>query len=187
MDETTRGNEQAWWSLLLAGVAALLLGVLLVTSPERTVVALVAFIGAYWVVRGVIGLAEVLTAPHTHRGWRLFAAIVSILAGGFVLAYPLVNSVLLPLTFVITLGVLAVVSGLAFIFHAAGGGGGASVVLGVFDLLVGVALLAEPYVAALALPFVLGAMAIVGGVVLIGVSFMLRGHQHSEEHHMAHA
>jgi uncharacterized membrane protein HdeD (DUF308 family) len=188
MDEVIeRGAEPAWWAVLLKGLAGLVLGGFLLTSPAKTLLLLVTFLGAYWLVRGVIGVVDAF-APHTtHRGWRAFAAIVSILAGAFVLAYPLMSTVLLPFTYVIIIGVVAVVSGIAFIWHGATGGGGSAVVLGVLDLLFGAIVLASPYAATLALPWVLGIFAVIDGIVLIGVSFALRGHQHSSLHRMAPA
>jgi uncharacterized membrane protein HdeD (DUF308 family) len=185
--EIVRGAEPAWWAVLLKGLAGVVLGAFLLVSPAKTLLVLVTVLGAYWVVRGFLGIIDALGGRTTHRGFRLFAAIVSLLAGGFVLAYPLVSTALLPLTYVIVIGVLAVVSGIVFIWYGVTAGGGSATVIGVLDLIFGGIVLASPYVAALAVPFVLGAFAVIHGIVLIGMSFALRGHQHTSLHRMAPA
>lgn len=182
-DVATTERQPAWWAVLLEGIAALVLGAFLLTSPAATLFALVVFIGAYWLVRGVIGIVDVFVGSHVAWGWRLFASIVTLLAGLFVLAYPLYSTALLPLVYVIVLGIGAVISGIAYIYHGATGGGGGSVAIGIFDLIVGFLLLGSPYVAALALPFALGILAVIGGLVLIVMSFSVRSQQH---HAMPH-
>jgi uncharacterized membrane protein HdeD (DUF308 family) len=172
----------AWWVMLLEGLATLILGVLFLTSPVSSLLALTVFLGAYWFVRGIIGVIGVGIGPRVTLGWRLFSSIVSIVAGLFVLAYPLVSAGLLPLVYVVILGVTALISGGVNIYYGATGAGASRVVLGVFDGLVGLLLLAAPYQAALAVPYVLGILLVIGGVALATASFSLR----SQQHHMPH-
>lgn len=179
MDAIERGPEPAWWAIMLKGLATLLLGVLLLASPAKTLLVLITFLGAYWVVRGVIGLFDAFAGRTEHRGTRAFAGIISILAGGFVLAYPAASTLIVPLTFVIIVGVVAVVSGVLYTWHGATYHSGATIVLGVLDLIFGLIVLASPYVAVVAAPYVLGGYAVIEGIVLAGVSIGMRGHQHS--------
>jgi len=174
-------KQSAWWIVLLEGIAALVLGVLFLRTPASSLLALTVFLGAYWLIRGIIGLIDVGIGPGITLGWRLFASIVSIVAGLFVLAYPLTSAGLLPVVYVIVLGVDALISGVVYIYHGARGAGASSLVLGVLDVLVGVLLLASPFQAALAVPFALGILLIVGGVSLIGVSLWVR----SQLHHLS--
>jgi uncharacterized membrane protein HdeD (DUF308 family) len=174
--------KRAWWIGLLEGIAAVGIGVLFLKAPASSLLALTVVLGAYWLVRGIIGLIDLAVGPRIAFGWRLFASIVSIVAGGFVLASPLASAGLLPVAYVVVLGVDAVVSGGVNIYYGATGAGAGSVALGVFDMLVGVLLLATPLQAALAVPFALGIVLITGGLVLVGVSLWTRG----QLHHLSH-
>ena len=42
-----------WWLFLLQGIAGVLLGLMLITAPGETLVALVTFLGFYWLITGV--------------------------------------------------------------------------------------------------------------------------------------
>ena len=174
-------RQSAWWVVLLEGIAALIIGVLFLRTPASSLLALTVFLGAYWLIRGVIGVADVGIGPRVTLGWRLFASIVSIVAGVFVLAYPHASAGLLPVVYVIVLGVDALISGAVNVFYGATGAGAGPIVLGVFDVLVGLVLLATPYQAALAVPFALGILLILGGVALVGVSLWVR----SQLHHLS--
>jgi uncharacterized membrane protein HdeD (DUF308 family) len=174
--------EPAWWAILLEGIAAIILGVLLVMSPARTLFALIVFLGAYWVVRGIIGLIDAFRVQGEHRGWRAFAAIVSVLAGLFVLAYPLASTFVVPFVYVLVIGFGALFSGIMLIVYGSRYHTGAGVVLGVLDVIFGLIVIASPYVAVLALPYVLGIFAIIEGLILVVQSFSLRSHQHTMGH-----
>lgn len=187
MDKVDIERQSGWWVLLLQGIAALILGVLFLKSPASSLLALTVFLGAYWLIRGVIGIIDVGIGPRISRGWRLFASIVSIVAGLFVLAYPLTSAGLLPVVWVLVLGVDALMSGAVSIYYGAKGAGAGPVVLGVFDVLVGLVLLATPIQSALAVPYVLGVLLILGGVALVGVSLWLKSQLHELSHSVAQA
>ena len=44
----------AWWIFLFQGIAAILLGLMLLTNPGATLVALTTFLGFYLLITGVI-------------------------------------------------------------------------------------------------------------------------------------
>ena len=175
-------RQSAWWIVLLEGIATLILGVLFLRSPANSLLVLTVFLGAYWLVRGVIGVIGVGIGPRFTLGWRLFASIVSIGSGLFVLVYPLASAGLLPVVYVIVLGVNALISGAVCIYDGATGAGAGSIVLGVFDAIVGVVLLAAPIQAALAVPYVLGILLIMGGFALVVVSLLVWSQLHSLSH-----
>ena len=39
-----------WWIFLLKGITGILMGLLLVTAPRETLVAMVTFLGFYWLI-----------------------------------------------------------------------------------------------------------------------------------------
>lgn len=177
-------SKPAWWVVLLDGIVTLILGVLFLRSPETSLLALAVFLGGYWLIRGIIGIIGLGIGPGVTLGWRLFASICSIVAGVFVLAYPHTSSVLLPVVYVIVLGVNALISGAVYLYYGATGAGAGSVVLGVLDVIVGALLLAAPYQAALAVPYVLGIVLIIGGLAIVGTAFSVRSQQRHSLHGM---
>lgn len=178
MDGDMMERQPTWWAVLLGGLVTLVLGLFLLASPAKTLFVLVVLLGVYWLVRGAITVVGIFTVTHAMWGWRLFAGIISILAGLFVIVYPALSTAVVPLVYVIVLGIQAILAGVAYMYSGFTGGGGGDIALGVLDVVVGLLLLGSPYVAALALPFVLGVLLIIGGVALLWYSFSLRSHQH---------
>jgi len=75
--------------LALLGVLSIIIGLWAVRHVVITLVALVVFLGIFWVVNGLI---EIFTAvahrDMPDRGWSILMGVLSIFAGLIVLAYP---------------------------------------------------------------------------------------------------
>jgi uncharacterized membrane protein HdeD (DUF308 family) len=113
----------------------------------------------------------------TDRGWKILIAIISIIAGLAILAYPLYSFLIIPAFFVIFVGFWALFVGAVKIWQGFAGKDWGAVVLGVISLIFGFLLLGSPYVAVALLPYIFGGFALVGGIAAIVVSFMVRGEQ----------
>ncbi len=76
--------------LVLVGILAVLGGVILMRHPFDAVSWLGIIIGAYLVIHGIIQFVAALgaTGPDRHRGWAIFGALLSFVAGIIVLAEP---------------------------------------------------------------------------------------------------
>ncbi len=81
---------------------------------------------------------------------------------------------MLPTMLVIMFGVNGIILGLISFFGAFKGGGFSAAILGIINFLFGVILLSSPFVAALALPWVFGLIALVGGIITIFTAFPQR-------------
>ncbi len=68
--ETTMTTSTPWWLVMLAGIAAFLVGLLLLISPGMTLLVLVQILGAYWLVTGILSLVH-LCIDRTLWGWKL--------------------------------------------------------------------------------------------------------------------
>jgi uncharacterized membrane protein HdeD (DUF308 family) len=165
-----------WWLILLEGIALLILGVLLLTSPAMTTKVLVQFLGIYWLVRGIFLLVSMFI-DHRQWGWKLFSGIIGIIAGIAILDHPLIAALVVPLTAVLLLGIFGIVMGCISIYQAFKGASWGVGVLGVLSIIFGLYLLANKLVSTLAFPWVLGIFALVGGAVAIWNSFKVRGAQ----------
>lgn len=169
-------RQQRWWLALLEGIASVILGLFLVTSPAISIAVMVTFLGAYWLVRGIFAIVEIFTGDSAVSwGWLLILGLLGIAAGLIVLRNPLYSAILVPSLVVLLLGIDALIMGVINFVRGFTGSGGWTAVLGVLDVLIGIILLARPVSAVLTLPILLGILAIIGGVALIVLSIRDRG------------
>ena len=170
--QTRPGN--IWWLFLLQGIAGVVLGLMLLTAPSATLVALVTFLGFYWLITGVLALVQVFVDRSVPWIWSLLSGIVGVLAGIFVLNHPLLAALTVPTVIVVILGIQGLVMGVIEIIGGFTGGGIGAFILGVLNVLIGLLLLGSPMAAALAVPLVFGILLLVQGVGLIIWAFRLR-------------
>jgi uncharacterized membrane protein HdeD (DUF308 family) len=163
-----------WWLYLLYGVAAVLLGLLMLAAPEMTIVALMPFLGVYWLIIGILAFVRIFVDRTTPWIWSLLIGVLGTLAGIFVLRHPLLAAITVPTTLVIVLGVQGLVMGMVEIFGAFKGGGIGSFILGVINIVIGILLLSSPWSAALAVPLVFGLLLLAQGIILIIYAFRVR-------------
>ena len=160
-------QSSAWWIFLLQGIAAILLGLMLITNPGATLVALTTFLGFYLLITGVLALVRFFVDRSTSRLWSLLSGIVGILAGVFVLNHPLLAAVSVPTLLIIILGVEALGMGVFEIIRGFQGGGAGAFILGVINVVIGLLLLGRPMAAALAVPFIFAVLLLIEGVGLL--------------------
>src|SRR5260370_19119952 len=149
-----------WWSLVIRGIFAILLGVVTFAWPGITLAALVLLYGAYALVDGVVAIIGAVRAVQSHERWGalLIEGVASILAAAVTVAWPGITA--LALVFVIAAwaivtGVFELVAAVRLRKHITGEwllalGGIASLVFGVLLILAPVAgpLLLSPFVGA---------------------------------------
>lgn len=162
-----------WWLVLIQGAAAALLGLLLLTHPAATTVILVQFLGIWWLVGGILSVVAVFI-DRTNWPWRAFSGALGIVAGIVVLNHPLWSALLAPAILVVLLGVLGTLIGIIYLVQAFQGEGWGIGLLGVLSVVLGLYLAFNPLSATLALPSVIGALAVVGGIAAIVLAFRLR-------------
>ena len=164
-----------WWLVLLEGIAAVIIGIFLLTSPGIPLFALVQITGFFWLIGGIFRIVSIFV-DSSSWGWKLLGGIIGILAGLVVLQHPLWSTLLLPAVYVIILGIQGIILGGASLVMAFRGGGWGTGVLGVLSIILGVVLLLNPlFIGIAVLPFVLGAFALVGGSLAVVAAFMMRG------------
>lgn len=173
-------KARPWWLLLLQGVFAVLVGIALLWSPGRATPAtvylfLVQLLGLYWLVSGIFDLVHMFV-DHTAWGWKLFSGIIGILAGSYILMYPIAAAVVLPQIFVLVLGIWGVLQGTLALVMAFRGGGWALGILGVVGMVFGFILIANYSVPGVGLTFlwVAAIWALIGGIFMIVRAFQLR-------------
>ena len=169
-------NEN-WWIPLIQGIAAILLGILLLTYPGATMVIIAGFLGFYWLVSGVMNLVA-LFIDHTNWGWKLFIGILGILAGFVVVSnifeHPLATTIGLAGVYVWVLGLQGLIIGVIEIIQAFQGAGWGRGILGVLSVIIGIFLMGNALLAAVAVPMVFGILMIVFGAMAVFMAFKFK-------------
>src|SRR5712671_2820483 len=168
----------SWWSLVLRGVAAIIFGVLAFVWPNITLTALVFLWGAYALVDGVFAIiAGVKSYADNNRWWMLLLeGLLSVAAGVLAFVIPGITALVL----LILIAAWAIVTG-AFEIGAAIQlrkyitGEWLLALAGIASVLFGFALLVNPNAGAIAVVWLIGAYAILFGILLVAFGFRLKG------------
>ena len=172
-------KARPWGFLLIQGIAMVIIGAILLWSPAKTKVdtyqILVALLGIYWIIGGVLDLVHMFT-DHTGWGWKLFMGLISILAGFYIVTYPIAAGIALPRVFVLVLGIWGLMQGTVALVLAFKGGGWGLGVLGVIGIVFGIILIANYAVPGmgLAMLWVAAVWAFIGGFFVIYRAFQQR-------------
>jgi uncharacterized membrane protein HdeD (DUF308 family) len=166
----------SWWALVLRGIAAIAFGVFAFLWPNITLTVLVLLWGAYAVIDGVIAIAAGIKSHGEYKRWwvLLLEGILSITAGVLAFVIPGITAVVL----LILIGAWAIVTG-AFEIAAAIQlrkyitGEWLLALAGVASVIFGIALFLNPAAGAVALVWLIGAYAIVFGVLLVALGLRL--------------
>ncbi len=164
-----------WWLILLNGIAALIIGFLLVTSPVTTTVVLVQLLAIYWLISGIFQIIAIFI-DSTAWGWNLFSGILGILAGIIILRnHAILGAVTVASIFIIILGIQGLIYGGIAVFQGfKNGTHWGQIILGALSLVFGFYLLTNVLAGVIVLPFVAGIFAIVGGIMAIVAAFRMR-------------
>ena len=166
------GNLVPWWLVLLEGLAALIIGIYLITSPIASTILLVSMLGWYWLIVGIFTIVSIFM-DKTDWVWRAVTGILGILAGIVVISHPLFSAILVPTMVVTLVGILAVAFGLVRLFWAMKEGWGAALA-GVLNILLGLLILSHPLVSIVTLVYLVAILGIVGGIATIYLAIKMR-------------
>ncbi len=166
-----------WWALLLRGVAAILFGTLALLLPVISIRFLVILFASFVLVDGMLGIWIAMAGRKEYSDWiTLFMwGLAGVGIGILTFAKPGITTMVL-LWFIavwaITTGVLEIVVAMRLRKEIKGEwllilGGGLSVAFGFL-------LMEQPGAGALALIWLIGAYAVIFGMVLVVLAFKLR-------------
>ncbi|MFF5208953.1 HdeD family acid-resistance protein [Streptosporangium sp. NPDC000396] len=169
MEELSR----TWWVYLIRGACAILFGLLAIIWPGITIYALVILFGAYAIADGVFALFG--SGRGGSRIWMIIYGILGILAGIAAFVWPQITALALLVliaTWAIVTGIVEIVA--AIRLRKEMQGEWMFIVSGVLSVLFGILLLARPGPGALAVVWLIGTMAIIYGIALIGLAFKVK-------------
>lgn len=164
-----------WWILAVRGVFALLFGSLCFASPAATLWALILIFGGYALADGIVAFVAAARAGE-HTAWFVVQGLLNLGAAVVAVLWPGMTA--LALLFVIA--GWAIASGIvqilvAFRLRKEMEGEGWVIASGIATVAFGALLFARPGAGALAMIYVIGAYALLFGVVLIGAGLKFRG------------
>ncbi|GHB25922.1 membrane protein [Streptomyces viridiviolaceus] len=170
-------SRAAWQSVLLTGIASLVLGVLVLVWPSASVRAAGVLFGLYLLVSGVLQLASAF-GTHRTTSLRVMAFIsgtVSILLGLFCFRGPLQSVLLLGLWIGIGWLFRGITQTVAAAHDPAMPARGRQIFLGIVTVIAGIVLIASPVESVAVLTVIGGWWLVVVGVVEIVTSLGIRG------------
>ncbi len=162
-----------WWMVLIEGIALIILGLLMLSSPGMTTVILIQFVGIYWLVAGIFKIVSIFM-DSSGWGWKLAGGILGILAGLIVIQHPIWSPFVIGGTLIIILGIQGLVIGIVGVIQGFKGAGWGAGILGAVSILFGLLFLFNVGGFTLALPWTIGILALIGGVLSIIAAFRLK-------------
>jgi len=182
--DVAKAARAIWWLVLIRGILAIVFGVIALIHPGVAFVALVYTFAAFAFVDGIANIVHAVRVRERDRrwGWLLTQGILSVIAGVLAFVFPLAAGLTLGIFALSLIGVYAIMMGIAGIPAAASVVDGGRKVLGfivaILSILLGIALLVVVFVAPLSgivnLIWLVGAYAIIAGVVLIVAAIQAR-------------
>ena len=167
-----------WWLEVLRGVAAIIFGILALANPGIALVTLVLLWGIYALIDGVLAIAAaVMGGNPMPRWWLAIVGLAGIGAGVMTFVYPVITAFVL----LIFIAVWAIVLGIFEIYGAIKlrkeiEGEWFLIFSGALSVLFGLLLLARPGAGALAVIWIIGAYAIILGIIYVMFGLKLRKH-----------
>lgn len=170
-------GKAIWWMILIRGIVAILFGILALVFPDATLVALALLFGIYSIIDGVTAIAHAIRIRQRAKSWvwLLVQGILSLLAGIVAVLLPVLTGFLVGLVVVYVIAFWSIFTGIAGFPAAHAMADGTRKMWGyvaaALSVVFGVALLViatiNPAGAITALIWVIGAYAIVAGLLLI--------------------
>ncbi len=169
-----------WWAVGLRGLAAVIFGILALIWPGVTFFVLVILFGAYALVDGIFAVVAAIRGRTELRdwGWLLIEGIIGILIG--IITFFSVSTTALVLLYLIAFW--AILTGIAEIVQAVQlrrliSNEWLLILGGAVSVIFGLLLIIFPGSGALAVTWLIGIYAIIFGILLLGLSWRLRGMQ----------
>jgi len=170
-----------WWLVVLRGIIALIFGLALIAYPGKTATVVIALIGLYLLIEGIIVSISALFSIKKNDHWwvLLLRGILTLLVGVAIFSWPQATVAVLFFLFALWLlimGIFFVVT--AIIVRKETEMEWFLVAAGVVSLLMGVLLINNPYASFTIIAILTGIYAIVSGILITSFGFKLKSFKH---------
>jgi len=161
-----------WWIVLVVGLIFVGFGLVMLFNVAAGATAIAIIVGAFLVFDGIVGL---VTAGRNggSKALGILVGIVLIVGGIIVAVWPGVTFLVIAIVWGITIvmgGITRIVGSITL----KGEGWGWVLLIGVAELIVGIAALVWPHITAYVILLLIGIYAIVAGVIQIFLAFQLK-------------
>jgi uncharacterized membrane protein HdeD (DUF308 family) len=170
--------KTSWWLLVLRGVCAVLFGILTLFRPGIALATLVLFFGAYALVNGIFTLGIALRAPQgmPGKGTLVLLGVLGVTAGVLTFFYPGITA----LSLLLVIAWWAIVTGIFEIAAAVKlrkqlANEWLMILSGTLSVVFGVLLIVMPGAGALSIVWLIGAYALLFGIMLLALAARLKG------------
>jgi len=175
--EVLAGIGRAWGWVLFFGFVTILLGIVVLVWPDKTIVVVAVLFGIQLILAGIFRFISALATDDAPGGTRVLLALLGVLSfivGIYALRHVNVTIVALALV----LGIFWIVNGVIELFTAIGHrempGRGWTIILSLLSIVAGIVVLAYPDISLQALAVVLGIWLVALGIIEIALAFRLR-------------
>jgi uncharacterized membrane protein HdeD (DUF308 family) len=156
-----RAIKWAWWLLLLAGLAGVAAGIIVLVAPAISLVTLAVVTGIFLLVDGLFEIPAAILGDVQNRALLGILGVVSVIAGVILIRHPIGGVVAVALLlglWLITIGVVRLIRALDEADRR-----GWQIFLAVLEVIAGIVIVSSPGIGVATL------------AILVGVSFILRG------------
>jgi uncharacterized membrane protein HdeD (DUF308 family) len=164
-----------WWMLVVRGLAAIIFGLLAFVWPGITIAVLVLFFGAYVLWDGIFALIGGIKAEGNRRWPLVLEGILGIVAGAATFIWPGAATLVLILImagWALGTGIFEIISAIRLREEIEGEW--LLLISGILSVLLGIGLAIRPAAGALVVTWMIGAYAIVFGILFLILGFRLR-------------
>ncbi len=164
-----------WWLLLFGGVISLVVGIIVISWPDKTVIVVAVLFAIYLIISGIFEIVRSFGSDLSGgtRALLLITGVLSVILGIFAIRSAADNAV----------DLLGIFVGIAFLFRGFASlfmgfdskeGRGWNIFFGIIMLVGGVVILVQPALALTALAWVVGIWLVLIGLYEIIASFIVR-------------
>ena len=157
-------SKAPWWSVLLEGIIAIIIGLFLLYEPVTTTILLIQIWVIFWLVGRNYCCYRGTDIFRRNGKWKLLSGILSIVVGVVILMYPIFSPYIVLRLLVIFIGSLAIVNGAVILTSGLKEKEWGMGILGVLSIILGLLLLTNSLSGVLVLPWVFGIFFVIGGI-----------------------
>ncbi len=164
--------SQAWWLLIIVGIASLVAGAILVAKPSNSLATLAVVFGIFLLIDGIVELIESFGHSIENRGLAAVIGILGIVIGIILIRHPTHAVTAIGLL----IGIWLVATGAVSLARAiaTGSWGLLWLLIAVLKIAVGIAIVADPHIGYATLAVLSGIWLIVNGISAIVLGLGLR-------------
>jgi uncharacterized membrane protein HdeD (DUF308 family) len=170
-------DQKHWWQILIRGLIALIFGIMVLAWPGLSLLIFAIIFGAFVFVDGIFTLVAAIKykAGAGSRTWLYIRGIAGIIVGLITFFWPAITA----LALVILIGAWALVTGVMELVFAFKANQDTALrwmfaISGILSLILGILILAQPLAGMLIVIWIIGAYAVLAGILLIITGFRLR-------------